>query len=122
MPAVVASVQSQTTTEGTTRFLSIQGDSAQDKIVVRESNGRLSIDGINIRVGAATQRSIGVGFVSFISVMGGPGNDRIDLSRVNGTTPKSGFYGIVSGGNAMVRCLGNLSRRGTSREDALMMH
>lgn len=97
LPAVVALVVTQVTTTATTPYLSIQGDAAANNIVVREGNGRLSIDGLQIRVGNTLQSSIAVNSVRFVSVRGGDGTDRIDLSAVQGMV-RSGYYGDLDGG------------------------
>jgi hypothetical protein len=81
LPAVTATI-------GPLNYLTVTGDGAADTIVVRETNGALSIDGVSIKVGNATKSSVPVSSVSVVRVEGGGGNDRIDTTRVRGVSSR----------------------------------
>lgn len=64
----------------TSGILTIEGTEAADRITVRQINGRISVDGINLRVGNTNQKDVAATSISRIRVYGLGGNDMISLN------------------------------------------
>lgn len=92
VPTVTATVMTQTTTTSSHQYLAITGDSAANTITVKEINGQISVDGMQIKVGNVYKNSIPATSIKRVYVLGNDGNDRIDLSAVKTV------YGDVYGG------------------------
>jgi hypothetical protein len=61
-------------------ILTVDGTEAADRINLRQINGRISVDGINVNVGIYQQSSVAAGVVNRIKIYGLGGNDTISLN------------------------------------------
>ncbi|MFO0969507.1 MAG: calcium-binding protein [Gemmataceae bacterium] len=68
------------TADLTSGVLTINGTDGSDLINVRNINGRVSVDGIVIKLGANTQATVAAGVVNRIVVNGMAGDDKITLN------------------------------------------